>query len=147
MKSKKIKLFFKDLSLVVLFVCLCYSFKIITVYAAQGPAYNFMLSLSGPVSFDDTSLEVKSSTDSCAMKCTWAEDDSTRYYAYACNYNGDYSLNTELFYEGTWALLNNTVYEHGFRRVMITAYVDGTCGVTNDGALFSGYWYADSGYY
>lgn len=148
MNKSGMKKLIKNIMIVASIVLLCYSVKGITVFASQGPVYDFCLSLGSSVSFDDTELVTKTSADACSMKCTWAEQENTCYYAFACNYDGNYSLNTELFYEGTWALLNNTVYENGFRKVMITAYVNGTCGVSDEhGALFSGYWYADSGFY
>ncbi len=145
----KLKELFKDILILSCVLMFLYSMKnVVVASAAQGPSYDFSLAFGSSISLRDVKKQEKTSADACAMKCTWAEFEGTHYYAYACNYDGNYSLNVETFYEGTWKLLNNIIYENGFREAMITAYVDGTCGVSDEyGACFSGYWYPDSGYY
>lgn len=141
---KGIKKVFKNAGIMIAILLVIFSSSIAVVKAA-GPAYSFDFMFSGSTSMRWTELEKKNTAQYLSMQCTMAEFAGTSYYAYASNYDGNYSLGTKKFYQGTWHALANLIYESGFHQAKIDAYVTPDCGVPSNGASFGGYWYTDSG--
>lgn len=81
------------------------------------------------------------------MKCTYAEIANSCYDAVVVkgtNYVQS-SPRAYRFYQGTYNLMANDVYESGESITRIDAWC--VNDVYGQGALFSGYWYADSDIY
>lgn len=146
MQKKKLQKFVKNVLILVGIYVFCLSFKSVTARAEVGPAYGFRFDFPTCPSMVWTELKEKTSADYLSMQCTWAEYEDSFYDAWASNYNGDYGGRMQRFYEGSWRLLGNLIYENGFRWAMVNGLVMEGYGMPLiGGGSFGGYWYADSG--
>ena len=117
---------------------------VLSVKAARGVSYDFSFSLQSQGDRDWTSTEAKDTTDWCSMQCTWSEFPGASYYAYACDNLERYASEKMVYFEqGTWALIGNSIKENGSDLCRIVAIGD---YIPSDGCVFTGYWYADSGF-
>ena len=116
----------------------------LSVKAARGVSNDFSFSLQSQGDTDRTPIVAKDTTDWCSMQCTWSEFPGASYYAYACDEEGRYASEKMVYFEqGTWALIGNSIKENGSEWCRIYAIGD---NIPSDGCVFTGYWYADSGF-
>lgn len=122
-----------------------------TVKAGQSKDFYFVF--DGVGSIDYTTTVNKTNTSYVSMKCTNAEIDGSSYTAYVVNRNtGVKSSADYTFYDGTYHLMANSIIEDARSRGDYSAQptrINASCkdDVYGEGAIFEGYWYADSDIY
>lgn len=115
--------------------------------AMAGDSHTFDFNFTGNGYWDVTEAVAKNNASYVSMKCTYAEVQGSCYDAVVVAYPGEAQCcpRAYRFYEDTYQLMTNYVYEQGYRMAGIDAWcVD---DVDGQGAMFSGYWYADSDIY
>ncbi len=124
---------------------------LVTAYAGQSKDFHFVFSGVGAMAY--TTPVNKNNTSYVSMQCTQTEIDGSSYSAYVRNEKTqDKSSADYTFYQGTYHLMANSIIEDARARGDYSAQpttIQARC--TNDeygeGAIFEGYWYADSDIY
>ena len=140
----KVKMVLKNTAVFAAVMLLVSGGGALSVKAARGVSNDFSFALQYQGHRDETPLVAKDTTDWCSMQCTWSEFPGASYYAYACDNLERYASKQMVYFEqGTWALIGNSIKENGSDWCKIVAIGD---YIPSDGCVFTGYWYADSGF-
>lgn len=115
--------------------------------AMAGVSQNFEFVFAKNGSWQLTGVLSKTNPSYVSMKCLYAEIEGSCYDAVvvAMPSQAQSCPRPYRFYQGTYELIPNTVYEDGARLARIDAWC--VNDVYGQGAIFSGYWYADSDIY
>lgn len=112
--------------------------------SAIGVSRDFEFNFIGNGYWDITEEADKNDPTYISMKCTYAEISNSCFEAVVVSIPGAAQCcpTPYRFYQGTHHYMTNYVYENGYRKTRIDAYcVDDVYG---QGAMFSGWWYAES---